>query len=83
MLLLVDGYSLKEINLVWENRSDEGIAIPPQVRDLPQHNITETVTLALQSTYVFGKLLDNATHYNCYYSHHSHYRHNYWMTFCL
>lgn len=47
-------YSENDVILVWENRSDGGIAIPPVVRNLPQHNITETVTRVLRSKYVSG-----------------------------
>ena len=41
--------------LVWENRSDGGLAIP--IRDLPQHNISEAVTVPLHTQYMSGMFL--------------------------
>jgi hypothetical protein len=39
--------------LVWENRSDGGLAMP--LRDLPQHNISETLTMQIRTEYMSGK----------------------------
>ena len=50
----LDGSSEKDVIIKWEDRKDGGIAIPPIVRNLPQHNITETVTFVLKSHYVSG-----------------------------
>jgi hypothetical protein len=54
-LSILDSYNEEEVILVWEDRKDGGLAIP--LRNLPQHNISETLTMQLRTEYMSGKLL--------------------------
>ena len=52
-LSILDSYSERDVILVWENRSDGGLSIA--LHDLPQHNITETLTMQIRTEYMSGK----------------------------
>ncbi|XP_028395058.1 gamma-aminobutyric acid receptor subunit beta-2-like [Dendronephthya gigantea] len=45
-------YNEKDVILQWEDRSDGGFGIP--LRDLPQHNISQTLTMELRTQYMSG-----------------------------